>query len=149
MKKIFTSIVLFLTICFAWVFMTSSASAVNVINHKSIFWEDAKQPYCPNPSDCWLEKGIEEAKWQVSSLETEGTAVSFLQDRIDYVLWFLLAISVIIIIFAWVMILTSAWNDDRIQTAKKIIMYCVIWIMVIFVAYPITKFIIDILDKSK
>ena len=63
-------------------------------------------------------------------------------------MWFLFFVTVVIIIWAWVVILTSAWNDDKVENAKKIIINCIIWLIVIFLAYPIARFIIWIFDQA-
>lgn len=122
---------------------------------KSISWQwqviqqdSPKNPYCSD-GNCDLEKWIDLAKNQIKWVEKDKTASTYVQDIVLYVLWFLFFITVLIIIWAWVIILTSAWNDDKVENAKKIIINCVIWIILIFLAYPITSFVVWLFDKGK
>lgn len=149
MKKIFSLIILSLLIFFWNILNTFSYSISIWWNNNVITWEWEKSPYCPNPWDCSLERWINEVKWKIDWIETNLTAAAYIQQIILYVLWFFALVTIIIIIWAWVMILMSAWNDDRVETAKKIIINCVIWLVVIFLAYPITNFIISIFDNSR
>lgn len=153
MKKIFTYFIFILLGFFIYtnnIFAnTNTITISNQTNTSSkIFWDDLKPLYCPNPSDCSLDKWINEASWKISGIETKWTAAEYVQKVIKYILWFIFFISVIIIIFAWAMILTSAWNDDRVEKAKKTIIYCIIWIMVIALAYPITDFVVNLFTRN-
>lgn len=150
MKKIIS-----LLICF-FVFFSGLSNVWAVsFESSSIFWDTKiSQPYCKNPEDCGLQKWIEETKWQIKWVVNgenwqPQNAVEYIQKVVSFVLSFLFALTVLLIIFAWVMILTSAWNDDRVETAKKIIKNSVIWLLVIFLAYPISNFIISIFVNSK
>lgn len=127
----------------------TQASQINVWWNNNIIRTDTKIPYCPNPWDCSLDKWIEESKWKIDWIKSDWTAADYIQDIIIYVLGFLFLITVIIIIWAWAIILTSAWNDDKVENAKKIIINCVIWMVVIFAAYPISSFIIWIFIKTR
>ncbi|ATU05451.1 hypothetical protein BKN14_03285 [Candidatus Gracilibacteria bacterium HOT-871] len=127
----------------------TQASQINVGGNNNIIRTDTKIPYCPNPGDCSLDKGIEESKGKIDGIKSDGTAADYIQDIIIYVLGFLFLITVIIIIWAGAIILTSAGNDDKVENAKKIIINCVIGMVVIFAAYPISSFIIGIFIKTR
>lgn len=141
MKKIFSYITLIFII---WI---SNFFVVNTFAADHIFWDNVTQPYCSEGSKCWLEEWIEEIKWKVEWIKTEWTAVDYVQWVVSYILTFLFAITVILIMWAWFMILTAAGDSDKIDKAKKIITNCIIGLMVIFLAYAITSFIVDIFTK--
>jgi hypothetical protein len=66
---------------------------------------------------------------------------------VAYLLSFLAIIAVIIIIYAWFNILTAAWEEEKVKNSKKMIMYAIIWLAVIYLAWPITRFIIWIFSS--
>jgi len=151
MQKIYSYLALFFVFIFS--FVTVSAHTIVIPgSNNNIFneWKwDWKIPYCNN-GDCSFEKWVETIKnSDLATIKRDWTAVSYIQDVVNYVLGFLFAITVIFIIWAWVMILTSAWNDDKVEKAKKIIIHAIIWLCVIFLAYPISSFVIDIFTNTK
>lgn len=151
MQKIYSYLALFFVFIFS--FWTVSAYSVTVWGSNSNIFNEGnnswKVPYCNN-GDCSFEKWVETIKnSDLATIKREWTAVSYIQDVVNYVLGFLFAITVIFIIWAWVMILTAAWNDDRVEKAKKIIIHAIIWLCVIFLAYPISSFVIDIFTNTK
>lgn len=149
MKKILAFIIMIFSF-FNFLFLEVWAFSINqkdwIINS-----ENVKIPYCdPNSwQECGFEQWIKKSKEGITSIETEKTAVDYIQDVILYIFGFLFFVTVLIIIWAWVTILISAWNDDKVENAKKIIINCIIWICVIFLAYPIARFVIWTFDKAK
>ena len=61
---------------------------------------------------------------------------------INWINTFLSIIIVIMIIYAWFLILTSAWDDEKQSKAKKIILYVWIWLLILFMSYLILTFFI-------
>jgi len=151
MKKIFFYIAIFFAI---FSFNFSNTFAYNDFDlakaaNSALFNNTPTVPYCPpGASECGLDKWIEQSKEWIDWIKKDWDFASYLQEIILYVLWFLFFVTVVIIIWAWVVILTSAWNDDKVENAKKIIINCIIWLIVIFLAYPIARFIIWIFDQA-
>lgn len=59
---------------------------------------------------------------------------------IDWMNSFVWIVVLILIIYAWFLVLTSAWDDDKLTKAKKIIIYIVVWIAVLVINYLILTF---------
>ena len=97
--------------------------------------------------DCNIDTWVKIVKETVNWIETERSASEYIQDIVAYLLTFISIIAVIYIIYAWFRILTSAWDEETVKKQKQTIMYVVIWILVIWLAYPIMKFIIDLVSK--
>jgi len=106
-------------------------------------------PYChgDDADKCGLENGFEHIK-QVDDLENDRSASEYIQDVVAYVLSFLAIITVLIIIYAWFIILTSVGDDDKVSGAKKTIIYAFAGLVLIFLAFPIAEFMIDILTGT-
>lgn len=98
--------------------------------------------------ECNLKTWIEQSKDIIDGVETERTFSEYIQDIVVYILWFLSIIAVIFIIYAWFTILTWAWDEEKLKTSKKTIIYVVIWMIVIWSAYSIVLLIIDWLKTA-
>jgi uncharacterized membrane protein YwzB len=98
--------------------------------------------------DCNLDTGIENVRNTVKWIEQERTFSEYVQDIVVYMLSFISIIAVIYIIYAWFRILTGAWDEEVLKKQKSTILYVIIWMAVIWLAYPITIFISDLLNKS-
>lgn len=121
-KKLFTWIILALSI-FSFTENTFSAWSSN----------DLKD-------SLWFEKVSEDfTHWTSWS---ENILINIINNWVDYLLWFLLFISVIYWLYWASLFLFSMTDDDKIKKWKKIITRAIIWMIVVFLAYPITNFII-------
>jgi len=61
---------------------------------------------------------------------------------INWMNGFVWLIVVIMIIFAWVQVLTSAWDEEKMKKAKKSIIYIAIWLFILIANYLILTFFI-------
>jgi len=61
---------------------------------------------------------------------------------INWMNWFVWIIVILMIIYAWVQILFSAWDQEKLDKAKKSILYIFIWIAVLILNYFILSFLI-------
>jgi len=66
---------------------------------------------------------------------------------INYVLGFLGLVAVAMLIYAGVMMVTSAGNEEGVGKAKKLITYAVIGIVIILLSYSIVTFITSALNN--
>ena len=57
-------------------------------------------------------------------------------------------IAVILIIYAWFNMLTAAWDEDKAKKSKTIIVFAIIGLLIIYLAGPITNFVIDVLSNT-
>jgi hypothetical protein len=113
-----------------------------------IFSNDSVEiPYC-EWDECGLEQWIEliEESW-IEWVATTWTGSELLQDILVYVLGFLQLAAVVIIIYAWFNMLTAAWDEDKASNSKKMITFAIIWLAIIYLAGPITTFILDIFTQ--
>lgn len=124
------------------------------INTNAWFFEDLFEESQPKvhidcgEQDCNINTWTELVKNSVTWIETERTLSEYIQDVVVYLLWFLSIIAVLYIIYAWFRILVWAWDEDNLKKQKNTILYVVIWISIIWLAYSIVKLIIDILNSS-
>ncbi len=102
--------------------------------------------------DCWgwncdIDEGVKIVKNTVTGIEKERSFSQYIQDIAAYLLWFISIIAVLYIIYAWFRILTGAWEEENLKNQKKTVIYVIIWMAVIWLAYPIVQFVIDVLNS--
>lgn len=61
---------------------------------------------------------------------------------INWMNWFIWLITVLLIIYAGFMVLTSVWDEEKLKKAKSIILYIAIWLFVLVSNYLILTFIL-------
>jgi type IV secretory pathway VirB2 component (pilin) len=84
----------------------------------------------------------------VTWIEKERTLSQYIQDIVVYLLGFLSIIAVLYIIYAWFRILVWAGEEETLKKQKGTILYVIIWLAVIWLAYPIVLFIVNILNQT-
>jgi len=97
--------------------------------------------------DCNIKTWVEEVKKTINWIETDRPLSEYIQDVVVNILTFLSIIAVIYIIYAWFRILTWAWEEEVLKKQKSTILYVIIGMAVIWLAYPITTFIVWILNS--
>lgn len=84
----------------------------------------------------WLDK----IKWWLQG--STDTVDIVVQDYIVYLFWFLALIAILYWIY-WGFSILSAWDDEeKVSKWKTIIIQAIIWLLIIFLAWPITSFFI-------
>jgi len=138
MKNIYKKIILLIILLF------SSFSFFSTTTYWWVFdWASSEIPYC-KWNDCGLEKWVDDVKHWIKDMKTDGNAKDTVQDLVKYILSWVSLIAFIYVVYAWFRILTSSGEDETIKKSKKIIIYVIIWILVIWFAWAIAHFAIEI-----
>ncbi len=108
-----------------------------------------KLPY--SCDDCSLKEWIDKARWEIKDIYNDENkwASDYIQEIVVYLLGFLYFVSVVIIIYAWFNILTAAWDEEKVSKSKKIILFAIIGMVIIFLAWPISNFVLQIFEQAK
>ncbi|MDD3144874.1 MAG: hypothetical protein PHV23_02065 [Candidatus Gracilibacteria bacterium] len=141
MKKIITFFVSFLVI-----FLTGFSNQTNA----GIFGGDSTQiPYCQPGEPCGLGDGVDQVKNSgIQGLVTIGTGSEYVQRMVAYALSFLAIVAVILIIYAGFNLLISIGDEEKAKKSKTIIFFAILGLLIIFLAKPITTFVINILSST-
>lgn len=112
-----------------------------------IFWSATPEVQI----DCWWKDcniitWTEIIKDEVTGIEDERTLSEYIQGVVEMLLTFVSFIAVVYIIYAWFRILIWGWDEENLKKQKTTILYVAVWIIVMWLAYPITLFIIGILN---
>lgn len=110
----------------------------------NIFSDTWELPYCDN-NDCWYQSWVKKVKWMIDNAETSKTLSEYIQDVVVYLLTFISIIAVIYIIYAWFRILIWWWNDESVKNSRKTILNVAIWIVIIWLAFSLVSFFLEVL----
>lgn len=128
---------------FVWVWFFSN---FDIFTYAGIF-EDTTIPYCQWEGTCWIDKWLLEVEnLNIAIVETTRPFSQYIQDIVQYILWFLAIIATLMIIYSWFNLLFSAWDEEKAKKTKSIISYAVLWLIIIFLAWPILQFVITALS---
>ncbi|MFA5917525.1 MAG: hypothetical protein WC850_04830 [Candidatus Gracilibacteria bacterium] len=137
-KNIFKGVLVFLLLFFSFSQVFSSGN---------LFTDDGELPYCDN-NECSYSSGVKLVKTLVDNNETSKTLSEYIQSVIIYLLTFLSIIAVIYIIYAGFKIMIGGGSEDALKKSRTTILHVIIGIVIIWLAYSIVIFIIDILNSA-
>ena len=92
----------------------------------------------------WFEKVSNKLKWDEFS---DWKIETWIFLVVWYILNFLYLIAFIWIVWSAFTIMTATWDDEKVKTWRKRIIYTFIWVLIIFLAYTISKEIFIWLDQ--
>ncbi len=113
----------------AWFFSTDTASI----------------SYCQS-WECSFEGWVILLKNGLNDVVTNRKFSVYIQDVVIYLLTFVTIVGVIYIIYAGFQLMTSGWDEEKYKKTKNIIVYVILWIILMWLAYPIMKWIITLLN---
>ncbi len=102
--------------------------------------------YCNDGEECGLEAGIDAIQDTLGGIENDRSASEYIQDVIRYLLTFISIIAVIYIIYAGFQILIWSGDEEKLKKSRQTIVYVIIGIVVIWLSWPITRFILSVLN---
>ena len=98
--------------------------------------------------ECGFQEGADAAQNAIDGVVTDRTLSEYVIDIIQYLTTFFTLIGVIIVIYAGFTILVSWGDEEKIKKAKKLILYAILGLILVWLAWSITTFIISILDGT-
>ena len=122
--------------CSIWIFNCDNPTQVPYCNSN----DPASSKYCST------DKGVAIVGNNVNLGIKDRKFSQYIQDVIVYLLGFLALLVVILIIWAGFTILTSGGEEEKVKKAKSIIKYAIFGLIIIFLAWSITTFLLG--DKT-
>lgn len=118
-------------------------------SHAAFFGASVDDAYiCEDPAACGIDVSIDTAKDTINWIEADRSLSEYVIDVILYLLTFLALVATVIIIYAWFTILVSAGDEEKLKSARKIILYVLIGMFVILSAYLIVLFMVDLFNVA-
>lgn len=84
----------------------------------------------------WIENIKENIMWDNNTVDIT------IQNYVQILLWFLYILAILYWIYWWFLIFTAEEDDDKVKKWKKVIITSLLWIIVIFMAWPIVDLFI-------
>jgi Na+-driven multidrug efflux pump len=106
--------------------------------------DSADHPY--NNGDYGLDEWIDLIEGSLSDIETTRSASEYIQDIVKFLISFISIVAVLYIMYAGFQILIWNGDEEKLKKSRTTIVYVAIWIIVIWLAWPITKFILTLLN---
>lgn len=101
--------------------------------------------YC-NGGECSLSGGIDLVKDNLNGIETQQSASEYIQSVALYLLTFVSLIAVLYIVYAGFQIMTGNGDEEKLKHSKQTVIYVIIGIILMWLAWPITTFIFRVLN---
>ena len=134
LNYIFSGLLVYLT-----VFHTARASFFdNYIN-----WGNPTSRYCQG-DECGVQQGIDLVWTWINDVETERSLSEYIQDVAEFALTFVSIIAVLYIIYAGFRILIGNGEEEQLKKSKTTIIYVIIGLIVMWLAWSITAFVLNI-----
>lgn len=133
----------FFSVIFIWIlillnFFQASAG--------SFFTTDtARISYC-QWGECSFERWVSLLRNGLNDIVTNRKFSVYIQDVVIYLLTFVTILGVIFIIYAGFQLMTSWGDEEKYKKTKNIIVYVILWIILMWLAYPIMRWIITLLN---
>jgi PKD repeat protein len=104
-------------------------------------------PYCEG-GKCGIDNGVKAVEQAVNGQITNKGIVEYAQQIIVYLMTFVSIIAVIYIIYAGFQLMIGAGDEEKMKKTRQIILYVVLGIIVMWLAYPIVKWTINIVSPG-
>jgi Type IV secretion system pilin len=141
MKKIATTFLL--GILFSLTFLVSSTQAATCWFQFTCNQTDpAKIEICSN-GKCTIQGGLDAVKPAVKGLMSEKKIEVFVSDTVKYFLTFVSLIAVVYFIYAGFQLMVSGWDEEKAKKTKRIMVYVIAGIILIWVSYFLVAIVIN------
>lgn len=87
---------------------------------KSIYWWKANCTWSIGQQNCTVETAPD-----------LSATTKIIASIIQYITWFVSIITLLLIVYAWFMILTSSWDEAKVKKWKSVIKFIIIWMIMI------------------
>ncbi len=104
-------------------------------------------PYCAD-GKCNIDEGVKAVESAVNGQITNKWIAAYAQQIVTYLMTFVSIIAVIYIIYAGFQLMIGAGDEEKMKKTRQIILYVVLGILVMWLAYPIVKWTIGIIAPS-
>ncbi len=100
-------------------------------------------PYCAD-GKCSIDEGVKAVEKAVDGQITNKWIAVYAQQIVTYLMTFISIIAVIYIIYAGFQLMIGAGDEEKMKKTRQIILYVVLGILIMWLAYPIVKWTIGI-----
>lgn len=74
--------------------------------------------------------------------------IDIIENIVIYLVGFLYLVAITLGLYAWFIILTSWWEEEKVKKWKNMLVYVIIWLIVIFFSSVLINWIIDTIQSE-
>lgn len=144
MKKILALIVSWFI--FFWLNLSFTQAQSTYEDKPTVFVEQVVS----SANDEWVvvrKEWVDFNGWWVKSTLEQVTKSKITSEYINWLGYLALSIAVVLIIYNWVLLISSRWNDAVFKKVQTRLVNIIIWIVVIFAAYMLIKLVLSVLSS--
>ncbi len=97
---------------------------------ESAFWKWSSVNATKELSIWWVEDG---------EIKRENRAIDVIKWFVNWILWLWWLIVLIMLIYGWILMVTSQWDEEKYSKWRKVMRAALIWIAIIWVAWFIVS----------
>ena len=101
-------------------------------------------PYCAG-GKCGIDNGVKAVEMAVDGQLSSKGISEYAQQIVTYLMGFVSLIAVIYIIYAGFQLMIGAGDEEKMKKTRQIILYVVLGILIMWLAYPIVKWTINLI----
>jgi len=83
--------------------------------------------------------------WPTQIQGDESTLFDTIQTINQYLRFFIWAVSMGVLIFWWIKLITAQWDPAKMKEANKLLMWAIVWIFIAIFSYALVRIIINLL----
>lgn len=95
---------------------------------------------------------VQAANWGLDALSQtglpQGTPGAFIAKVVSYIMGFIGVVLIVVIIYGGFLYMTSRGNEKQLETAKNVLTYAIVGIVIVFASYIIARFVISALTAG-
>ena len=96
----------------------------------------------------WKTNYVDEIDTVWTEAQQEDKLIHTIQKAINWALWLLAAVALILVIYAWFLMLTSGWDSKKYDQWLSIIKNAAIWLVIIGVSWLIVSLIFYVINGA-
>ena len=96
----------------------------------------------------WKTNYVSEIDTVWTEAQQEDKLIYTIQRAINWALWLLAAVALILVIYAWFLMLTSWWDSKKYDSWLSIIKNAAIWLVIIGVSWLIVSLIFYVINGA-
>jgi PKD repeat protein/type IV secretory pathway VirB2 component (pilin) len=104
-------------------------------------------PYCAD-GKCSVENGRQAVEIAVNGQITNKWITEYAQAIVTYLMGFISLVAVIYIIYAGFQLMIWAGDEEKMKKTRQIILYVILGILIMWLAYPIVKWTINLINPN-
>lgn len=142
--KLFSKLFILTILLVSWILTTQVNAWI-----KDFFNSGTPEAYiCQGDNECGIDVGVDVLKDNLEGIEKNKSASVYIQDVIIFLIGFMSLIAVIYIIYAGFNILIGWGDEEKIKKSKSIIVYVILGLLIIYLAYTIVVFVFDVFGST-